>query len=94
MLSPTHHQLLDETLDHLRADPAVAGVLLSGSLARGTARPDSDLDLLVVTTGDLTWHPGGPVDLIARTADQWRSHVLRRADPTETGRAHLRPGRG
>ena len=54
------------------------GVLLAGSLARGTARADSDLDILVVTTkqgDDAPWRSVGrpvPVDLLVRTADQWR----------------------
>jgi predicted nucleotidyltransferase len=35
-----------------RADSRVAAVFLFGSRAKGTHRPDSDLDLAVVLTGD------------------------------------------
>jgi predicted nucleotidyltransferase len=43
-----HRAVLDDVLAELRADVAVLGVLLCGSLARGTARDDSDIDLLIV----------------------------------------------
>ena len=35
-------------VDELAADPATRGVLLFGSQARGTARPDSDADLAII----------------------------------------------
>lgn len=49
--TPHHRAALDEVLAGLRADADVLGVLLCGSLARGTAREDSDIDLLVVLAG-------------------------------------------
>lgn len=74
-----HREVLDQLLADLRADRGVRGVMLAGSLARGTARIDSDLDVLVVSageTGDASWRRARPlpVDLLARTADQWRAH--------------------
>lgn len=75
-----HRTVLEVVLTELRADPDVRGVLLSGSVARGTARPDSDLDVLVVTALDpvrqAPWRTRRrplPVDLLPRTAEQWRS---------------------
>ncbi|MFI6500542.1 nucleotidyltransferase domain-containing protein [Nonomuraea typhae] len=71
--------MLDEVLTELRADPNVQGMMLGGSLARGGARPDSDLDVFVVTTekdDDAPWrhrHRPLPVDLLAYTADDWRA---------------------
>lgn len=52
-------------------------MLLGGSLARGTARTDSDVDILVVTTlpEDPPTHIESspvPVDLLIQTAEQWR----------------------
>ena len=38
-------------MDELAADPATRGVLLFGSQARGTARPDSDADLAIIVDG-------------------------------------------
>lgn len=79
--TPLHRTVLEVVLTELRADPDVRGILLSGSLARGTGRPDSDLDVLVVTALDpvrpAPWRSRRrplPVDLIPRTAEQWRSH--------------------
>jgi predicted nucleotidyltransferase len=43
-----HRAAVDSVLAGLRADPTVAGALVCGSLARGTARADSDVDVLVV----------------------------------------------
>jgi predicted nucleotidyltransferase len=35
--------------------PRLCGVILYGSEARGTAEPDSDIDLLVLLDGPVTW---------------------------------------
>ena len=35
--------------------PRLRGVILYGSEARGTAEPDSDIDLLVLLDGPVTW---------------------------------------
>jgi len=35
--------------------PRLRGVILYGSEARGTAEPDSDVDLLVLLEGPVTW---------------------------------------
>src|SRR3954464_2997432 len=39
-------------VDELAADPAVWGVILFGSHARGNARPDSDADLMILVEAD------------------------------------------
>lgn len=41
-------------LAQLRQDPEISKVVLFGSRARGTARRDSDLDLLLIVAGSLT----------------------------------------
>lgn len=51
-LSPHHAAALAEAVDHFRGDDTVLAVLLGGSVARGWARPDSDIDLLVVVTAE------------------------------------------
>ncbi|MHB1945323.1 MAG: type VII toxin-antitoxin system MntA family adenylyltransferase antitoxin [Metallibacterium sp.] len=75
-----HPVALPEFIDQLRAvlarHPQVNFAMLFGSLARGTARPDSDLDLavgadrplrsdeIIALIGDLATASGRPVDLI------------------------------
>ena len=39
---------ITEFVEELASDPTTRGVLLFGSQARGTARPDSDADLAIV----------------------------------------------
>ncbi len=51
--------LLDDLLPRLTSVPGVVAVVIGGSLARGTARPDSDLDLA------LYYHDAAPFDLAA-----------------------------
>ncbi|MBI2299501.1 MAG: nucleotidyltransferase domain-containing protein [Armatimonadetes bacterium] len=61
-------------------------VILFGSHARGTAGPDSDVDLLVVlpykgsrarqaATIRFNLRPGFPIDLLVRTPDEVRQRV-------------------
>ena len=49
-LLPHHAESLAIFLDRTREDDDVVAVILGGSLAKGTFRPDSDLDLIVVLT--------------------------------------------
>ena len=39
-------------VNELAADPAVRGIILFGSQARGNARPDSDADLVILGERD------------------------------------------
>jgi predicted nucleotidyltransferase len=54
-------ELLDAVAAWAAGDPRIAAVALVGSVARGTARPDSDLDLVVLSEAahsllqDPTW---------------------------------------
>ena len=56
---------LETALRRIAADPSVQALVLFGSRATGTARPDSDLDLLVV---ERTPHLEGQ----AKVASWWR----------------------
>jgi predicted nucleotidyltransferase len=77
--TPLHRRVLSAILADARADPGVRGLLLTGSLARGTARADSDLDILVVTSEQPTdegWRSAArplPVDFLVRTPGEWRA---------------------
>ena len=64
-ISPTHRQRcqlgpgleaaeIGAALAQLGEDPEIGKVVLFGSRARGTARRDSDLDLLLIVAGTLT----------------------------------------
>lgn len=91
-----HRRVLAEVLGELRADPEVRGVMVGGSLSRGTARADSDLDLLVVIgmqAVDPPWRGRRrelTVDLLVRTAAEWREHFApRRVGDESWGYAFL-----
>ncbi len=43
-------QFLSQVMRWAEGQPDIAGVVLVGSHARGAARPDSDIDLVVLTT--------------------------------------------
>jgi predicted nucleotidyltransferase len=46
-------EFLGEIVDRIVRVAAPERIILFGSAARGEARPDSDLDLLVITTGEV-----------------------------------------
>jgi len=74
-----HRTVLSAVLADAKADSDVCALVLAGSLARGTARADSDIDVLAVTSGqdvDSGWRSAGrllPVDILARTVGEWRA---------------------
>lgn len=76
--TPAHRSVLEALVAELKADPDLRGAMLGGSVARGTARPDSDLDILVVAAapdGAAPWRSRTralPVDFLVHTADEWR----------------------
>lgn len=51
-LLPHHADSLQIFLERMRDDDGVQAVILGGSLVKGTFRPDSDLDLMVVLSED------------------------------------------
>ncbi len=75
--TPLHAAELERALARHRADADVLGVLLCGSLARSTARADSDIDLLIVLREGVQRPPHDrrpgpvPVEEIARTEAGW-----------------------
>jgi predicted nucleotidyltransferase len=71
----------------------VEQIIVFGSRARGTARPDSDLDLLILISGgdwqikaavaevgySLSDQPDVSPSIIVRTADEWRERANARS---------------
>lgn len=47
-----HQESLGRMLDHLQSEPGLLAVILGGSVAKGMARPDSDLDAMVILTDE------------------------------------------
>lgn len=47
-----HEAAVERYVERVSADPEVLAVIVTGSLARGTERPDSDVDLYLVVTED------------------------------------------
>lgn len=45
---PHHRASIDKIIAHLRQDPTVTGILLTGSIAHGFATAASDVDMLIV----------------------------------------------
>jgi predicted nucleotidyltransferase len=74
-----HAAVLQTVLAALDADDNVRGVLLGGSLARSTAREDSDLDVMVVVAEERgldAWRHDKydlPTDVGVRTVSAWES---------------------
>lgn len=79
---------LDDVVAQAHADPAVAGLVLTGSHARGLATPHSDFDVCVVVSerGGPRWlgRRTGEVDEFVRTVDEladtsdiWQRYAFR-----------------
>jgi len=47
-----HDAILASLVEQAKADPSIVGFLVFGSVARGTHREDSDIDVLTVLLGD------------------------------------------
>jgi len=75
-----HRLALDDVLAELHADPNVLGVMVGGSLARGTARDDSDIDVMAVVKDQKATRSGRKyygtilVEQGARTPEEWARH--------------------
>ncbi len=55
-LKPSDRQAIIEAIRLLKQHYPVERVILYGSKARGTDDPESDIDLLVLTSRELTWN--------------------------------------
>jgi hypothetical protein len=47
-MHPHHQETLSRITQHLSGDESILGILLVGSIAHGFAKPDSDVDIMVV----------------------------------------------
>lgn len=51
-LLPHHRSTIEKVTAHFRADPRFRALIIGGSVVKGLARPDSDVDILLITTDD------------------------------------------
>lgn len=51
-IAPHHRRFIARVTERFEADPAIEALLIAGSVAHGLARPDSDLDVLLVVGED------------------------------------------
>lgn len=64
----TESQLLEQVASRLAADPSIEFASVFGSVAEGTARPDSDLDVAVLANAPLgSGQRRALVDMLAQT---------------------------
>lgn len=85
---PLTDKLLQEIVQRILAAGSPQRIIMFGSRARGTARPDSDLDLLIIEESDLPRYKRSPRYYLALTgtfadkdivvwtpqeADDWRN---------------------
>src|SRR5439155_7427328 len=49
---PHHRRFIAEVTERFEADPSVDALIVGGSVAHGLARPDSDLDVMLVVEDD------------------------------------------
>ena len=49
---PQHRRFIAQVTERFEADPTVEALLIGGSVAHGLARPDSDLDVMLVVSAD------------------------------------------
>jgi predicted nucleotidyltransferase len=81
-----HRRLLRDVLERACSDPDVRGVLLEGSVARGDARPGSDLDVFILLrdgrsrTFQSAWREGILVECTFADSDKAKAKL--EADPT------------
>ncbi len=47
-----HRRAIDRLVDEYQQDPRFSALIIGGSVAKGCARPDSDVDFLIVATDD------------------------------------------
>ncbi len=50
MLMPHHQRTVDRLTAHFQDDPAFLALIIGGSTVKGLARPDSDVDFMVIAT--------------------------------------------
>ena len=76
ILGPKREQILEIAAKH-----GVTSIRVFGSVARGEAGPESDVDFLIEAGQNVTpWFPGGLIadleDLLGRSVDVAEKHVL------------------
>jgi hypothetical protein len=51
-LLPHHRATIEHLTEHYRADPRYRALIIGGSIVKALARPDSDVDIMLITTDE------------------------------------------
>src|SRR5215207_8957856 len=49
---PHHRATMEHVTQYFRSDPRYLALIIGGSLIKGYGRPDSDVDIMLITTDD------------------------------------------
>ncbi len=83
-LSATDQAAVDAAVRYLREQWPVVAIALFGSKARGDDGPESDIDLLVLTSRDLTWPERGELQFeIVELAVRHEVYIQAVVEPAE-----------
>jgi hypothetical protein len=52
MILPHHQRVIDRLIDLFQDDPRFPAMIIGGSVAKGRARPDSDVDVMLIATDE------------------------------------------
>jgi hypothetical protein len=61
MILPHHQRVIDRLIDLFQDDPRFPAMIVGGSVAKGRAQPDSDVDVMLIATNSaraVPWLPG------------------------------------
>ena len=68
-IKPHHQSAIDNLVNEYKDDPRFPALIIGGSVAKGCARDDSDVDFMIVTTDEEFDHLKSKGDLFINRTD-------------------------